>query len=145
MALRHTPSLSWPMPRSTPSRSRHPKPDRRRALELLASCPNGCTEAIMLAHGFTTEMLVRLVRDGLASAKAEHMVAGGQWLEIARVKITGGGPEDARGAVTGLILKHAAASRSSGEWNEDDYDVLADSVVGFLCVETSEIFSVQHN
>src|SRR6516164_86043 len=29
-----------------------PKPDRCRALELLASC-NGATEAIMLAHGFT--------------------------------------------------------------------------------------------
>jgi hypothetical protein len=25
-----------------------------------------------------------------------------------------------------LILKRAAASRPSGEWNEDDYDVLAD-------------------
>jgi hypothetical protein len=23
-----------------------------RALELLASCPDGCTEALMLAHGF---------------------------------------------------------------------------------------------
>ena len=32
MALRHTPRLSWPMRRST---RRHPKPDRRRALELL--------------------------------------------------------------------------------------------------------------
>jgi hypothetical protein len=86
MALRHTPSLSWPMPRS-----RHPKPGRRRALELLASCPDGCTEAIMLAHGFTTELLVRLVRDGLASVKAENMVAGSQRLEIARVKITAAG------------------------------------------------------
>jgi hypothetical protein len=97
MALQHTPSLPWPMPRST---RRHPKPDRRRALELLASRPDGYTEAIMLAHGFSTEMLVRLVRDGLASAKAEHMVAGGQRLEIARVKITaaegtrGGGSSD---------------------------------------------------
>jgi hypothetical protein len=26
-------------------------------------------------------------------------------------------------------LKRAAASRPSGEWNDDDYDVLADSVV----------------
>ena len=69
----------------------HPKPDRRRALELLASCPDGCTEAIMLAHGFTTELLVRLVRDGLASVTAENMVAGGQKLEIARVKITAAG------------------------------------------------------
>jgi hypothetical protein len=32
---------------------RPPKPDRRRALELLASCLDGCTEAIMLAHGFS--------------------------------------------------------------------------------------------
>jgi hypothetical protein len=45
----------------------------------------------MLAHGFTTEFLVRLVRDGLASVKAENMVAGGQRLEIARVKITAAG------------------------------------------------------
>jgi hypothetical protein len=31
--------------------------------------------------------------------------------------------------VTQLILKRASASRSSGEWNDDDYDVLADGVV----------------
>jgi len=29
-----------------------------------------------------------------------------------------------------VILKRASASRSSGECNDDDYDVLADSVVG---------------
>src|SRR5215475_5305574 len=28
-----------------------------------------------------------------------------------------------------LILKRASASRPSGEWSDDDYDVLADSVV----------------
>ena len=28
-----------------------------------------------------------------------------------------------------LILKRAAASRPSGEWNDDDYDVLADSPI----------------
>jgi hypothetical protein len=28
-----------------------------------------------------------------------------------------------------LILKRASASRSSGEWNDDDFDVLADRVV----------------
>jgi hypothetical protein len=28
-----------------------------------------------------------------------------------------------------LILKRASASRSPGEWNDDDYDVLADRVV----------------
>ena len=28
-----------------------------------------------------------------------------------------------------LILKRASTSRSSGEWNNDDFDVLADGVV----------------
>ncbi|MBV8110744.1 MAG: hypothetical protein JO012_13385 [Hyphomicrobiales bacterium] len=28
-----------------------------------------------------------------------------------------------------LILKRASTSRSSGEWNDDDFDVLADGVV----------------
>jgi len=28
-----------------------------------------------------------------------------------------------------LVLKRAAASRRSGEWNDDDFDVLADGVV----------------
>jgi hypothetical protein len=31
--------------------------DQRRALRLLAAAPNGATEATMLAHGFTIEML----------------------------------------------------------------------------------------
>ena len=31
--------------------------------------------------------------------------------------------------MTGLILKRASASRPSGEWNDDDFDVLADGVV----------------
>jgi hypothetical protein len=28
-----------------------------------------------------------------------------------------------------LLLKRAAASRSSGEWSDDDYDVLAEDIV----------------
>ena len=32
-------------------------------------------------------------------------------------------------AVPQLILKRAATSRPSGEWNDDDYDVLADGMV----------------
>ena len=39
-----------------PYRRRHhgPKPDRRRALELLAAS-DGCTEALMFANGLTAE------------------------------------------------------------------------------------------
>jgi hypothetical protein len=54
---------------------RGPKPDRRPALELLAASRDGCTEAIMLAHGFTVAQMVELVRAGLASATAECIVA----------------------------------------------------------------------
>jgi len=38
-------------PTPQPYRRRGPKPDRRRALELLAASSDGCTEAITLAHG----------------------------------------------------------------------------------------------
>ena len=35
----------------------------------------------------------------------------------------------ARTDVSSLILKRASASRPSGDWNDDDYDVLADGAV----------------
>ena len=65
---------------------RGPKPDCRRALELLAASPDGCTEA-----GFTAELLVELVRAGLASAHAERMVADGKMTEVARMKLSEAG------------------------------------------------------
>jgi hypothetical protein len=54
---------------------------------LLASCRDGCTEAIMLAHGFTIERMVKLVRVGLARATAERVVGGNRTIEIAQVWI----------------------------------------------------------
>ena len=84
---------SPPIPASNHQRSRKrvPKPDRRRALELLASCRDGCTEALMLAHGVTVPQMVELVQAGLASAGAERMRAGKHEMEIARVRITEAG------------------------------------------------------
>jgi hypothetical protein len=64
------------------------KPDRRRALELLAVSRDGCTEAIMLAHGFPVTLLVDLCIGGLAIATPERMVAGGRPVEVVRMKIT---------------------------------------------------------
>jgi hypothetical protein len=49
-----------------------------RALRLLAGSPHGCTEAIMLAHGFTGEILGRLVLNGLAPRRGSCMPATGQ-------------------------------------------------------------------
>jgi hypothetical protein len=45
----------------------------------------------MLAHGFTVELMVELVRDGFASATPERVVAGGKMTEVARVKISEAG------------------------------------------------------
>ena len=66
-------------------RRSRPKPDRR-ALELLATSRDGCTEAIMIAHGFTVPQMVELIRAGLASAHTERVVAGGQRREVAYVR-----------------------------------------------------------
>jgi len=55
---------------------------------LLASCRDGCTEALMIAHGFTVEQMVELVSAGLATATAERVVGGRRAFEVARVRIT---------------------------------------------------------
>jgi hypothetical protein len=73
------------MPTTDLRRRRGPKSDRRRALELFASCRGGCTEAMMLAHGFSIELMVELVRADLATATHERVVAGGKTIEVARV------------------------------------------------------------
>jgi len=52
ISLRHRPSTAAATPCSAPPR-RRPKPDRLRALELLATSRDRATEALMIAHGFT--------------------------------------------------------------------------------------------
>jgi len=76
-------------PPSSMPRLRPPRLDtsRRRALELLAASPDGCSEAIVRAHGFSTAQVVDLVRAGLATAHSQRVIvgAGGRRLEVARV------------------------------------------------------------
>ena len=111
------------MPTSYSRRRRGPKPERRRALELLAASPDGCSEAIMLAHGFTVDFLVDLIRSGMATDRAR----GRRWTrDGSRPREDhGGGAAGTRGASMALILRRASASRPSGEWSDDDFDVLA--------------------
>jgi hypothetical protein len=66
-------------------------PERRSALGILADAPHGLTEALLAAHGVTTELLASLVRDGLASVQRQSMKAGGGDVEVTRVKITDAG------------------------------------------------------
>jgi hypothetical protein len=65
--------------------------DHRLALSLLAGLSHGCTEAILLAHGFTIEMLTVLVRGGLATATPKFVHGGGRPIEVVRVGITDAG------------------------------------------------------
>ena len=44
---------------------------RRRALVLLASCPDGCTKAMLAAHNISDDVVRRLTRSGFAVAHTE--------------------------------------------------------------------------
>jgi alpha-D-ribose 1-methylphosphonate 5-triphosphate synthase subunit PhnI len=56
--------------------------DERWLLELLAAADDGYPDALLRAHGFATELVVGLVRAGLAAAKA------GRAVDVTRVRIT---------------------------------------------------------
>ena len=67
-------------------------PERRRALKLLASSLEGINEELLVrGHGFRRQMLVGLVRFGLATAEREVVKAGGETIEVVRVRITNAG------------------------------------------------------
>ena len=78
-----------PMP--TRRHYRRPNPDRRRALELLAGSRYGYTKAILRAHGFSFDMMVELIKAGLATTKRERMVADSRQTSVVRVRITEAG------------------------------------------------------
>jgi hypothetical protein len=56
--------------------------EQRRALEIMADSPQGCTEGMLRAHGFTVALLARIVRPGLAGARPEIVKAGGRTLSM---------------------------------------------------------------
>jgi hypothetical protein len=75
----------------TRNRQRSPPATRRRALELLAGSADGMTEAMLVAHGFTVEQMVELIRTGLATATTGRVMAGARPLKVTRVRITDAG------------------------------------------------------
>jgi hypothetical protein len=62
-----------------------------RALRLLARSPNGCTEPVILAHGFTLDQIANLVFGGLAKREVRNMTADGRQLKVVRMQITDAG------------------------------------------------------
>jgi hypothetical protein len=65
--------------------------ERHRALELLAASPDGCTAAILMAHGFKSDRLAELINAGLASVTIERVTAGDRRVKVTRVQITDAG------------------------------------------------------
>ena len=65
--------------------------EQRRALQLLARSPNGCTEALMMAHGFESAMLGHLVVDGLALATAAPYPSRRRQMIVVWISITTAG------------------------------------------------------
>src|SRR5260370_41051926 len=78
-----------PPPRLDMPTTRHLlKPEGRRALELLAPCRNGSTETMMVAHGFSIDMMGELINSGLATVQTERFVAADYQGERERMRIT---------------------------------------------------------
>jgi hypothetical protein len=67
------------------------EPERRRALELLAPCRDGCTETTMLVYGFSIDMIVELINSGLATVQTELFMVGRYQGERARLRLTEAG------------------------------------------------------
>jgi hypothetical protein len=81
-----------------PINRRLPPPTRRRALELLAGAgEEGCSEALLLAQGFTVDELVDLVRRGLATATPQPIVTGRGRYEVPILRITDEGRKALKG------------------------------------------------
>jgi hypothetical protein len=72
--------------------------EQRRALDMLAGSPDGCTEEALRAHGFTVRLLARIVHTGLAIARPEIVKAGGRTLSMLRLTITDAGRRALAGA-----------------------------------------------
>jgi hypothetical protein len=67
-------------------------PDECRAPQRLADVPPGIAETLMLAHGFTPELIAGLVLAGLATVVTTARI-GGQTIKVELVMITGRGPQ----------------------------------------------------
>ena len=78
--------------------------DHYRALRLLGSYPNGCSERLMVWHGVAIETMVDLIRAGLTRAETIKRLDRGRPMEVARLKITEAGRRALRRAETPTVV-----------------------------------------
>jgi hypothetical protein len=62
--------------------------DELRVLDMLAGSADGSTDALLAAHGFELDVLIRIVSADFATATPERTCAAGRPVETTRVKIT---------------------------------------------------------
>jgi len=65
--------------------------DQRRALRLLADVPRGIAESLMLAQGFSRELISGLVTFGVARVVTDTVRIGGETIKVELVMITDAG------------------------------------------------------
>jgi hypothetical protein len=77
---------------AVPAQKHRLSPSRRRALELLATSPDGATkESLVLVHGISRDTIAGLVRTRLASARRETAKGGAKRIRGWRYRITNAG------------------------------------------------------
>ena len=65
--------------------------EQLRALLLLARNPNGCSEALLMSHGFPTEMLDEMLKAGFVLASPEEMKIARKRRKVTLFQITEAG------------------------------------------------------
>jgi hypothetical protein len=78
--------------------------DQRRVLRLLANVPRGVAETLLLAHGFTRELISSLVLFGVATVVTETVIIGGTTIKVELVMITDAG----RRVLEGVKMRRAS-------------------------------------
>ncbi len=76
---------------AAPLRKFHLSADQRSALVILAASPRGLAKALLLADGFTRDMLAGLVLARLATVVTETVRFGDPKMKVERVRITDAG------------------------------------------------------
>jgi hypothetical protein len=79
------------LPRAALHEHDHMTRDQRSALRRLAEVPRGLAETLMLAHGFTRELIKGLVLFGLATVVTDAVRIGERTIKVDLVMITDAG------------------------------------------------------
>jgi hypothetical protein len=66
--------------------------EQRRALAVLARAgPTGCSQTLLMAHGFCISMIAGLIKRGFAALTREKLRAGSRLIDVGSVRITAAG------------------------------------------------------